>query len=137
VPTKRRQYTAFSYKNFLQRNLPKTQNALLIHLVALPCRPTPSNQKTSLSYLLIEVFLCWAFRPPGLMLAAGFYLLIVCISILSRCNELAMCGWRRASSFAIFGKRVGFVRIANVLDLVRGLATNFALLVFLIPLSIT
>jgi hypothetical protein len=68
-----------------------------------------------------------AYEP---LLAAGFYLLNICFTILSRCSELAMCGWRRASSFAIFGLRVGFVRIANVLDLVRGLATNFALLVF-------
>jgi hypothetical protein len=64
------------------------------------------------------------------MLAAGFYFLIMCFSTLSRCSELAICGWRRASSFAIFGLRVGFVRIANVLDLVCGFATNFALLVF-------
>jgi hypothetical protein len=48
-----------------------------------------------------------------------------------------MRGAKRASSFVIFGLRVGFVRIANVLDLVHGLATNFALLVFLIPLLIT
>jgi hypothetical protein len=64
------------------------------------------------------------------LLAAGFYTLIICISILSSCTKLSMCGRRRASSFAIFGLRVGFVRIANVLDLVRGLATNFALIVF-------
>jgi hypothetical protein len=31
----------------------------------------------------------------------------------------ALRGAGRASSFAIFGLRVGFVRIANVLDLVR------------------
>jgi len=36
---------------------------------------------------------------------------------LSICFNSAMCGWRRASSFAILGLRVGFVRIANVLDL--------------------
>jgi hypothetical protein len=64
------------------------------------------------------------------LLAAGFYSLTICFSIISSCAKLAMCGWRRASSFAIFGLGVGFVRIANVLDLVRGLATNFALLVF-------
>jgi len=34
---------------------------------------------------------------------------------------------RRASSFAIFGLRVGFVRIANVLDLVRWLVMKVAL----------
>ena len=33
---------------------------------------------------------------------------------------------RKASSFAIFGLRVGFARIANVLGLVRRLATNIA-----------
>jgi hypothetical protein len=33
---------------------------------------------------------------------------------------------KKASSFAIFGLRVGFARIANVLAFVRGLVTNFA-----------
>jgi len=49
---------------------------------------------------------------------------------LSSCTKLSLQGARRASSFAIFGLRVGFVRIANVLDLVRRLATNYPLLVF-------
>jgi hypothetical protein len=34
-------------------------------------------------------------------------------------------GAKRASSFAIFGLRVGFVRIANVLELVRGLERTY------------
>ena len=33
---------------------------------------------------------------------------------------------KEASSFAIFGLRVGFARIANVLGLVRWLGTNIA-----------
>jgi hypothetical protein len=57
------------------------------------------------------------------LLAAGFIFLIISLSILSRWQKVSKCGWRRASSFAILGLRVGFVRIANVLDLVRWLAT--------------
>ena len=68
-----------------------------------------------------------AYEP---LLAAGFYFLIVLLSNVSRWQNVSKRGVRRASSFAIFGLWVGFVRIANVLDLVRGLATNFALLVF-------
>ena len=49
---------------------------------------------------------------------------------LTRCTELSMREGKEASSFAIFGLRVGFARIANVLGLVRRLATNFASLLF-------
>jgi hypothetical protein len=53
------------------------------------------------------------------------YLLIISLSIHSSWQNLFKRGARRASSFAIFGLRVGFVRIANVLDLVRDLAFLF------------
>ena len=61
------------------------------------------------------------------LLAAGFYFLFVLLSTLSMWQNVSMRGARRASSFAILGLRVGFVRIANVLDLVRWLGTNLIL----------
>ena len=64
-----------------------------------------------------------AYEP---LLAAGFYLLIICLSILSSWQNLSKRGARKASSFAIFGLRVGFARIANVLAFVRWRVTNFA-----------
>lgn len=56
---------------------------------------------------------------------------------LSRCTKLSMREGRRTSSFAIFGLRVGFARIANVLGIVRRLAINFAFHIFLNPLIVS
>ena len=56
---------------------------------------------------------------------------------LSSCTELSMREGRRTSSFAIFGLWVGFARIANVLGLVRRLATNFAFRISLNPLIVS
>jgi spore maturation protein SpmA len=53
---------------------------------------------------------------------------------LSSCTELSIREGRKASSFAIFGLWVGFARIANVLGLVRRLATNIAFPIFSNPL---
>jgi len=65
-----------------------------------------------------------AYEP---LLAAGVYFLIVCLSTVSRWQNVSKWVARRASSFAILGLWVAFVRIANVLDLVRWLATIYLL----------
>jgi hypothetical protein len=49
---------------------------------------------------------------------------------LSSCTKLSKREGKKASSFAIFGLRVGFARIANVLGLVRRLVTNLPSLLF-------
>ena len=64
-----------------------------------------------------------AYEP---LLAAGFYLLIVWFSTFSSWQNVTKRGARKASSFAIFGLRVAFARIANVLAFVRWRVTNFA-----------
>ena len=73
-----------------------------------------------------------AYEP---LLAAGFYLLIICLSVLSSWQKLSKRGARKASSFAILALRVAFARIANVLAIVRWRVTNLAfILLFLCSL---
>ena len=73
-----------------------------------------------------------AYEP---VLAAGLFCLIILLSNVSRWQNVAKWGARRASSFAILDLRVAFVRIANVLDLVRWLVT-YLLLSFLFIISL-
>jgi len=58
----------------------------------------------------------------------GLFSLILSLSIVSRWQNVTKRVAKSASSFAIFGLRVGFVRIANVLGLVRWLARTYKLL---------
>ena len=62
------------------------------------------------------------------LLAAGFILFNHLFIKRFKVAECIQAGGKKASSFAIFGLRVAFVRIANVLDLVRWLARTYQLI---------